>query len=495
MPDAGRRTPSEWATNPGGDPPSPGEVDLAAVLDGVPTMVAYWSEPDLRLAFANRAFREFFGAGGDVSGTAAEDLLGGELLKVIATERAAAHGGTPPGPTEFIAVADAGGVNHWLRLFAREQSIDGEVTGVVTSIRDVTAIRDVIDQMAAQEAEFRFSFEVATYGRALLDARGTIRLVNDALGAITGRAWSELVGTPIWELFPEDARAAERERIQAIALVGGAVAGDDCELERADGRRIWVALSVAFSNRAGDELGVATLRDIGAQKSAERALRESARRLGEAERIAAIGSWEFDLRTQNAVWSPGMYAILARDPRLFDPAEVPGPAFTEAVSPEDRPLVERSIEEAVADGRPRVSDFRGVRGDGRVRDMRTRVELLVDENGEPARIAGILQDVSEAVRRGAELMVVAADLDERKLERQRETLVADEPAAAGSAMLTARQLEVLKLIARGHSNRDIAERLFISPGTVKWHVKQILANSGASTRAEAVARFLGESPR
>ena len=105
-------------------------------------------------------------------------------------------------------------------------------------------------------------------------------------------------------------------------------------------------------------------------------------------------------------------------------------------------------------------DFRGVRGDGRVRDMRTRVELLVDENGEPARIAGILQDVSEAVRRGAELMVVAADLDERKLERQRETLVADEPAAAGSAMLTARQLEVLKLIARGHSNRDIAERLF-----------------------------------
>ena len=65
-------------------------------------------------------------------------------------------------------------------------------------------------------------------------------------------------------------------------------------------------------------------------------------------------------------------------------------------------------------------------------------------------------------------------------------------SAGGGATLTARQIEVLHLIAEGLSNRDIAERLFISAGTVKWHVKQILSKTGASTRAEAVAKVLGE---
>jgi len=59
--------------------------------------------------------------------------------------------------------------------------------------------------------------------------------------------------------------------------------------------------------------------------------------------------------------------------------------------------------------------------------------------------------------------------------------------------LTPRQVEVVRLIALGHSNREIAEALSISVETAKWHVKQILAKTNASTRAEAVAKFLGAS--
>src|SRR5205823_3510149 len=55
----------------------------------------------------------------------------------------------------------------------------------------------------------------------------------------------------------------------------------------------------------------------------------------------------------------------------------------------------------------------------------------------------------------------------------------------GPAGLTQREIEVLKLLARGLPNRQIAEQLVISPKTVANHVEHIYAKIGASTRARA----------
>jgi LuxR family transcriptional regulator, regulator of acetate metabolism len=56
--------------------------------------------------------------------------------------------------------------------------------------------------------------------------------------------------------------------------------------------------------------------------------------------------------------------------------------------------------------------------------------------------------------------------------------------------LTARELEVLRLMARGTTNRAIAEALVVREGTIKYHVKNILRKLGATSRSEAVARFV-----
>jgi len=56
--------------------------------------------------------------------------------------------------------------------------------------------------------------------------------------------------------------------------------------------------------------------------------------------------------------------------------------------------------------------------------------------------------------------------------------------------LTARELEVLQLLAFGHTNKDIAERLFISPDTVKTHLEHIFEKLGATDRTAAVAEAL-----
>jgi DNA-binding CsgD family transcriptional regulator len=59
-----------------------------------------------------------------------------------------------------------------------------------------------------------------------------------------------------------------------------------------------------------------------------------------------------------------------------------------------------------------------------------------------------------------------------------------------AALLTARELDVLRLLARGHSNRAIAAALLIGEGTVKYHVKNILRKLQARGRTDAVSRYM-----
>jgi DNA-binding CsgD family transcriptional regulator len=66
---------------------------------------------------------------------------------------------------------------------------------------------------------------------------------------------------------------------------------------------------------------------------------------------------------------------------------------------------------------------------------------------------------------------------------------ADGAGSAGTEALTPRELEVLRLLARGQTNLEIARALVVREGTVKYHVKNILRKLGATSRADAVSRF------
>jgi DNA-binding CsgD family transcriptional regulator len=61
---------------------------------------------------------------------------------------------------------------------------------------------------------------------------------------------------------------------------------------------------------------------------------------------------------------------------------------------------------------------------------------------------------------------------------------------AVSELLTARELEVMRLLARGHTNVAIANELVVREGTVKYHVKNILRKLGATSRADAVSKYV-----
>jgi DNA-binding NarL/FixJ family response regulator len=72
--------------------------------------------------------------------------------------------------------------------------------------------------------------------------------------------------------------------------------------------------------------------------------------------------------------------------------------------------------------------------------------------------------------------------------RARISLGAGGPEGSAGYGLTGRELDVLRLVAAGRSNREIAAELFISPKTASVHVSNILGKLGAASRGEAAAR-------
>ena len=111
---------------------------------------------------------------------------------------------------------------------------------------------------------------------------------------------------------------------------------------------------------------------------------------------------------------------------------------------------------------------------------------LRDQRREIARISSWAEARAGELSDGA--IALSGDRPEQHDHRAgAPELLADDGLATH---LTTREIDVLRLMAEGKTNGDIARALFVSEGTVKFHVKNILRKMQASNRADASARFL-----
>ena len=117
-----------------------------------------------------------------------------------------------------------------------------------------------------------------------------------------------------------------------------------------------------------------------------------------------------------------------------------------------------------------------------------RTVLLEQMRAQHAEVIRALESAGGAVR-----ALQDVDLDLRKVEPAPRSPAAWSLAEAQSAalhMLTRREVEVLRLMAAGRTNKQIAEDLFITTGTVKSHVKRVLRKLRATNRAEAASTYV-----
>ena len=134
------------------------------------------------------------------------------------------------------------------------------------------------------------------------------------------------------------------------------------------------------------------------RKRAEEQLKQSESQLAEAQHLAHVGSWNWDLQSNALNWSDELYRIFGVDPQAFNPAFED--VVIEFIHAEDRALVRGTVENSLKTQEPFNFYYRILRPDGEERVIHSRGDVVGDEHGNPSRMFGTAQDVTE--RRQAE---------------------------------------------------------------------------------------------
>ena len=145
-----------------------------------------------------------------------------------------------------------------------------------------------------------------------------------------------------------------------------------------------------------------TTQDITERKRAEEALQrmshslqESNARLEEAQRIAHVGHWEWNLETGGLTWSDETYRIYGMAPQER-PIDIT--MLREMIHPEDRESMFRKAEESLLSGVRPEAEFRIVHPSGEVRIVHSQADAKRDASGRPYQMFGTVQDITERKR-------------------------------------------------------------------------------------------------
>ncbi len=292
---------------------------------------------------------------------------------------------------------------------ATQRDSSGRATRMAGAICDITSRREAEHRVLSSTAMLNNAGRLAGVGGWELDVASSIVTWSDVVYDIHEVTHGTMITLDQGiGFYAPECRDQVRNAIKQTIADG---VGWDLELLMitAKGRRIWVRAMAEAVSRDG---AVVTLRgafqDITARREAEARFQSATAALEEAQAVAHMGSWSFDVATQKVGWSKQVYTLFGRDP-ADGPPDFAG--VQNYYEPADARIHDEAVKKAIADATPYTIVMRMRNPAQGVRITRGEGRARRDESGRIVGLFGTVADVTREVEREEALRVAQSQAE------------------------------------------------------------------------------------
>ncbi len=237
------------------------------------------------------------------------------------------------------------------------------------------------------------AIEHGSEGIAFLNQDGCYTYMNQIHAAIYGYQPEELIGRSWKTLYAPETITQIEQYYFPILLHIGHWAGEVQGLSKS-GHPVDAEISLVLSDdrQESDRWLICTCRNMTERVTTQRQLEAHKKRLDQAQALAHVGSWEWDMVTGISSWSDEQCRIFGYAPGAITPTD---DTFRGAIHPDDRARVFKIVEDAIEQKRSYKVICRILRPSGESRYVLCRGTVASDSEGRPTRVAGTVQDITE----------------------------------------------------------------------------------------------------
>ncbi|HEY9881570.1 MAG TPA: PAS domain S-box protein, partial [Leptolyngbyaceae cyanobacterium] len=312
----------------------------------------------------------------------------------------------------------------WGNLVAKPISIAGRVMNLV-QVTDISKRKQSEMLLKAQQKFLRRLIDTVPNLIFVKDWEGRFTLVNQATANVYNSTIEDLVGKTDADFNPD---VAEVERFQAVdrevmTTLQTKVLEETVTSPTGRQRYFQTIKSPLLSadGHSREILGVAT--DISDRKEMEEQLRRSEAHLLEAQHIAHVGSWQFDVTTRRITWSAETFRMFGYDPAQQEPTYE---ELTQVVHPADRSNYTAVFQEAIEQVKSFELEHRVLQQDGSVSYVLAKGQPILDNAGKLLSFLGTALDITDRKQFEEQLRQTNDQLAHTNMELARATRLKDE---------------------------------------------------------------------
>ncbi len=296
-------------------------------------------------------------------------------------------------------------VRYWKVINSPVLDDKGEVKYIFNKLEDVTEqelgkdkngalelAASIQNKMSEQLLQYKYFFDNSIDLAVIANIEGYFEITNPQFINVLGYSEKELRENKFVSFIHPDDAASALNIIEKLKE-GAASINFVNRFRTKNGNYLWFEWT-ANSNKVVGKL-YAVGRDITDRKKSEASLLESEKMLEEAEHLAHIGSWVWDIKKDETIWSEELYAIAGIDSKLSSPNYFNLSAiYTE----ESWKLLEQAVNKTISDATPYELQLEMVHKDGQIRNTNTKGFGIKGSTGQIVRLFGTVQDITERMR-------------------------------------------------------------------------------------------------